>query len=179
MTRLSAVVASLAILGLGAGAYARAHAADEPLDPSKGVSLSSRFPCDGSTNPQDEISLAATFSTGGWERSFSINEYDEKYCKRGDLVFTCLMPGHTTWRQKWSGDSSRPAVVKNVGLDTCYKRGLKDTPKYLLTGWYKEGGPDPKLPWKQAAVKQVSSKPDVYELADPNGGTARLEINRR
>jgi len=56
---------------------------------------------------------------------------------------------------------------------------LKDPPKYLLTGWYKEGAPDSKLPRKQAAVKQVSSNPEVYEFADPNGGTARLEISRR
>jgi len=180
VTRLSAVVASFAILGLGAGAYARAHVADEPLDPSKGLSLSSRIPCDGSTNPQDEISLATTFSPGGWERSFRINEFDEKYCKRMDLEFVCLMPGKTSrWRQGWSSVSSLPPGVGKVGLDSCYKHGLKDAPKYLLTGWYKEGGPDPKLPWKQAPVKQVSSKPDVYEFVDPNGGTARLEINRR
>jgi hypothetical protein len=73
----------------------------------------------------------------------------------------------------------RSSGCKKVGLDSCYKRGLKDTPKYLLTGWYKEGAPDSKLPRKQAAVKQVSSNPEVYEFADPNGGRARLEINRR
>jgi hypothetical protein len=160
--------------------YARSHVPDEPLDPSKGASLSSRIPCDGATNPQDEISLAVTFSPGGWERSFTLTEFDEKYCKRGDLEFVCLMPGKTSrWRQEWSNDSSHPASVRKIGLDSCYKQGLKDAPKYLLTGWYKEGGPDPKLPRKQAAVKQVSSKPEVYEFADPNGGTARVEISRR
>jgi len=179
VTRLSAVVTTSAILGLGAGAYARAHAAHEPLDPSKGASLSSRIPCDGSTNPQDELSLAATFSPGGWERSFSINEFEEKYCQTGDLEFVCLKLGHSTWRQKWSTGSFGPAVVKKVGLDSCYKHGLKDPPKYLLTGWYKEGASDSKLPRNQAAVKQVSSNPEVYEFADPNGGTARLQINRR
>ncbi len=180
MTRLTLVVGCCAVLCLGAIAYARSHAVDEPLDPSKGVSLSSRFPCDGSTNPQDEISLAATFSPAGWERSFKINEFDEKYCKRMDLEFVCLMPGKTSrWRQGWSIDSAHPAAVGKVGLDSCYRHGLKDAPKYLLTGWYKEGGPDPKLPWKQMAIKQVSSTPEVYEFADPKGGTARLEISRR
>jgi hypothetical protein len=179
VTRLSAVVATFAILGLGAVAYGRAHAAHEPLDPSKGASLSSRIPCDGSTNPQDEMSLAAAFSPGGWERSFSIDQFEEKYCQTGDLEFVCLKPGHSTWRQKWSTGSSGPAGVKKVGLDSCYKHGLKDPPKYLLTGWYKEGASDSKLARKQAAVKQVSSNPEVYEFADPNGGTARLEVNRR
>jgi hypothetical protein len=63
-------------------------------------------------------------------------------------------------------------------LDSCYTWGSKDAPQYLLTGWYKEGGPGSKLPWKQAVMKQVSSKPEIYEFADPNGGTVRLEITR-
>jgi hypothetical protein len=172
------VVASLAILALGAAAYARSRHGDELVDPSKGASLSSRIPCDGSTNPQEEISLAATFSPGGWERSLKLEVFDEKYCKRIDLGFACLMPGHDRWRREWSSDSSRPANTGRYGLDSCYTWGSKDTPKYLLTGWYKEGGADSKLPWKQAAVKQVSSKPEIYEFADPNGGTARLEIQR-
>lgn len=178
MTCYSGVVASLAILGLAAGSYARSHRADEPLDPSKGARLSSRIRCDGSTNPQDEISLAATFSPGGWERTLKLEEFDEKYCKRINLGFACLMHGHARWRREWSSDSSRPATTGRYGLDSCYAWGSKDAPQYLLTGWYKEGGPESKLPWKQAALKQVSSKPEIYEFTDPNGGTVRLEITR-
>jgi hypothetical protein len=178
VTRYSGVVVSLAILGLAAGSYARSHRGEELLDPSKGARLSSRISCDGSTNPQDEISLAATFSPGGWERSLKLEEFDEKYCKRINLGFACVMPGHSRWRQEWSSDSSRPASTGKHGLDSCYTWGSKEAPQYLLTGWYKEGGPGSKLPWKQAVMKQVSSKPEIYEFADPNGGTVRLEITR-
>ncbi len=178
MTRHSGVVASFVILALGAGAYARSHRSDEPLDPSKGARLSSRIPCDGSTNPQDEINLAATFSPGGWERSLKLDVFDEKYCKRIDLGFACVMHGHDRWRNEWSSDSSRPSSSGRYGLDSCYTWGSKDAPQYLLTGWYKKGGAGSKLPWKQAVVKQVSSKPEIYEFADPNGGTVRLEIQR-
>jgi hypothetical protein len=178
VTRYSGFVASLAILGLAIGGYARSHRDDQPIDPSKGARLSSRIPCDGSTNPEDEISLAATFSPGGWERSVKLQEFDAKYCKRIDLGFACLMPGHDRWRREWSSDSSRPATTGKYGLDSCYTWGSKDVPQYLLTGWYKEGGPESKLPWKQAVVKQVSSKPEIYEFADPQGGTVRLAIER-
>jgi hypothetical protein len=178
MIRPSGILASIAILAIGAGAYARSHRDDQPLEPSKGVHLSSRIACDGSTNPQDEIRLAATFSPGGWERSWKLDEFDEKYCKRIDLGFACVMPGHDRWRRAWSADSSQPSATGRYDLDSCYAWGSKDAPQYLLTGWYKEGGPESKLPWKQAEVKQVSSKPEVYEFADPNGGTVRLEINR-
>ncbi len=55
----------------------------------------------------------------------------------------------------------------------------KEAPQYILSGWYKEGEPNRKLPWKQALLKQVSSNPVTYEFADPNGGTARIEIRRK
>jgi hypothetical protein len=179
VTRYSVAIASIAILGLGAGVHARSHRGDEPLDPSKGARLTSRIPCDGSTNPQDQISLVATFSPGGWERSLKIEEFDEKYCKRIDLGFACLWPGHDRWRREWSIDSSHPASTGTFGLDSCYTWGSKDVPQFLLTGWYKEGAPGSKLPRKQAVVKQVSSKPEIYEFADPQQGTVRLEITRR
>jgi hypothetical protein len=159
--------------------YARSHRGDEPLDPSKGVRLTSRIPCDGETAPQDQIGLVATFSPGGWERSLKLEEFDEKYCKRIDLGFACLWPGHDRWRPEWSSDNARPTTNRTFGLDSCYAWGSKDEPQFLLTGWYKQGAPGSKLPWKQAVVKQVSSKPEIYEFADPQQGTVRLEITRR
>jgi hypothetical protein len=35
------------------------------------------------------------------------------------------------------------------------------------------------LPWKQAAIKQISAAPEIYEFADAKGGTARVEIERK
>src|SRR5271155_226428 len=130
MTRYSGVVASLAILVIGGGGYARSHREEESLDPSKGARLSSRIACDGSTNPQDEIRLTTTFSPGGWERSFKLEEFDEKYCKRIDLGFACVMPGHNRWRHEWSSDSSGTASTGSYGLDSCYEWGSKEAPQY-------------------------------------------------
>jgi hypothetical protein len=177
MARFAGVVASCAILGLGTGGYARTHNREEPLDPAKGAKLSSRLPCDGATNPQDQINLTPTFSLGTLERSFRIDVFEDKYCKRMDLGFACLTPRHSLWKQEWSVDSSHPEG-RSYGLDSCSEWGSKDTPRYVLTGWYREGGPESKLPWKQAVVKQVPSRWEVFEFADPSGGTGRLEINR-
>jgi hypothetical protein len=44
---------------------------------------------------------------------------------------------------------------------------------------YQEGAADRKLPWNQAAIKQVSATPEKYEFTDSNGGTARVEIKRK
>ncbi len=49
----------------------------------------------------------------------------------------------------------------------------------MLTGWYREAGSDPDRPWKQAELKKVPSRWETYEFADPDGGTARVEIARR
>lgn len=57
--------------------------------------------------------------------------------------------------------------------------GGKDAQVYILSGWYQEGEANHKLPWKQAAIKQVSTSPEVYEFSDANGGTARVEIQRK
>jgi hypothetical protein len=135
--------------------------------------LSSRIPCDGATNPQDLINLAATFSKGNWERSFRIEVYEANYCKRMDLGFTCLMPGHALWKQEWSVDSANP-IAGSYGLDSCSEWGSKETPQYVLTGWYRDDGT-----WKQAKVTKVSSRWETYEFSDPNGETGRLEISRR
>ncbi len=179
MARFAAIFASCAVLCVGVAAYARTRVHEEPLDPSKGVKLTSRIPCDGATNPQDEIHLHPTFSPGKWERSFRIAVFEPNYCKRMDLGFACLMPGRERWKVDWSADSSadntHPSDA-NRGLDSCSNWGSKDSPQYTLTGWYREGGPESKLPWKQAALKPISSRWETYEFADPRGGTARLEI---
>jgi hypothetical protein len=176
MARFAGVVAVCAIFGLGTATFARNHNREEPLDPSKGAKLTSRIPCDGATNPQDLLNLAATFSKGDGERSFRIEVFEANYCKRADLGFACLQPGHALWKQEWSVVSSNPAAG-SYGLDSCAEWGSKETPQYVLTGWYREGG-DSKLPWKQVPVTKVSSRWETYEFADPNGGTGRLEINR-
>ena len=55
----------------------------------------------------------------------------------------------------------------------------KDPPQIVLSGWYRELGPDPKRPWKQAVLKKLDSRWETYEFTDPAGGTARIEITRR
>src|SRR5580698_1885482 len=120
MARFAGVVASCAILGLGTGGYARTHNREEPLDPSKGAKLSSRIPCDATTNPQDQINLTPTFSPGSWERSFRIDVFEDKYCKRMDLGFACLTPRRSLWKQEFLVDSTHPEN-RSYGLDSCYE----------------------------------------------------------
>ncbi len=179
MSRLTGVLACTAILALGAGGFARTHAVEEPVDPSKGAKLVSRIPCDGATNPEDQVSLATMFSPGGWERSFRIERFEGEYCKRGDLGFACVQKGRSLWKQEWSADSSVPSAIGSYGLASCSDWGSKDAPEIILTGWYRDSDPDPKRPWKQAEVKKAASRWEVYEFTDPNGGTARVEIGRR
>jgi hypothetical protein len=180
MARHIAILASCAILGLAAGGYARTKVREEPLDPSKGAKLTSRIPCDGVTNPEDQVKLVSTFAAGTLERSFRINVYEDKYCKRMDLGFKCLEPGHALWKQEWSVENSHPQGESGVyGLASCSEQGSKSAPQIVLTGWYREAGSDPNRPWKQAVLKQVPSRWETYEFADPDGGTARIEITRR
>ncbi len=186
MARLTAaVVASFTILGLAAGGYARTKVREEPLDPSKGAKLASRIPCDGVTNPEDQIKLVSTFAPGNLERSFRINVYEDKYCKRMDLGFRCLQSGHALWKQEWSVVNSHPQGETGAyGLASCAEEGSfgqisKDAPQIVLTGWYREAGSDPNRPWKQAVVKKLESRWETYEFTDPDGGTARIEVTRR
>ncbi len=65
-----------------------------------------------------------------------------------------------------------------IPIDSCYTWGSTEAAQYILSGWYQEGEADPKLPWHQSTMKQVSTVPEVYEFSDPKGGTARLEIIR-
>jgi hypothetical protein len=155
------------------------HAPQETIDPAKGVHISSRLPCDGSTNPQDEVILKATFSPGGWERAFNLSVFESKFCRFADFYFVCAKTGHDRWKQEWSIDNTGSQEIGRFDLNSCSAWGSSDPPQYVLTGSYKEGVTDKKLPWLQVPLKQVSSKPDVYEFTDPNGGTARLTITRR
>lgn len=190
MARPSVVLASCAILALAAGGYARTKVREEPLDPSKGAKLASRIPCDGVTNPEDQIKLVSAFAPGNLERSFRISVYEDKYCKRMDLGFRCLQSGHALWKQEWSVVNSHPQGETGAyGLAACAEEGLaepgsagrvsKDPPQIVLTGWYREAGSDPNRPWKQAVVKKLDSRWETYEFNDPDGGTARIEITRR
>lgn len=56
---------------------------------------------------------------------------------------------------------------------------LKEPPQIVLSGWYREPGPNPNRPWKQADIKKVASRWETYEFTDPAGGTARVEITRQ
>jgi hypothetical protein len=180
MAHSTAILASCAILGLAAGGFARTKVREEPLDPSKGAKLISRIPCDGVTNPEDQVKLVSTFSAGTLERSFRINVYEDKYCKRMDLGFKCLQTGRDLWKEEWSVDNSHPqGETGNYGLASCSEQGSKDAPQIVLTGWYRETGSDPNRPWKQAMVTKLDSRWETYDFADPNGGTARIEITRR
>jgi hypothetical protein len=190
MARLIAIFTTCAIFGLAAGGYARTKIREEPLDPSKGAKLASRIPCDGVTDPEDQVSLVSAFSAGTLEREFRINVYEENYCKRGDLGFKCLKPGTALWKEEWSVNNSHPQGETGLyGLASCTEEGLaaqsaavqisKEPPQIVLSGWYREPGADPNRPWKQAVLKKVDSRWETYEFTDPNGGTARVEISRR
>jgi hypothetical protein len=196
MARLTAaVLATSAILGLAGGGYARTKVREEPLDTSKGAKLASRIPCDGVTNPEDQVKLVSTFSAGTVEQAFRINVYEDKYCKRVDLGFKCLQEGKALWKEDWSVDNSHPQGETGFyGLASCGEPSLagagavqgrsaeqvsKDPPQIVLSGWYREPGPDPKRPWKQAVLKKLDSRWETYEFADPAGGTARIELTRR
>lgn len=177
MSRITGLLAVFAILGIGVAGYARTKVKEAPVDPAQGAKLASRIPCDAETNPADEVTLEPTFSSGGWERSFRIEVYEKDYCKRFDLGFKCLQEGHDLWKPEWSVESTKPANG-SVGLDACNEWRGKDAPQYLLTGWYREPGDPKQHPWKQVEIKKVRSRWETYEFTDPNGGTARLEIDR-
>jgi hypothetical protein len=190
MVRYTAIFASCAILGLASGGHAKTKIREAPLDSSKGVKLASRIPCDGVTNPEDQIHLTSTFSTGTLERAFRINIFEETYCKRMDLGFKCLETGHNLWKEEWSVVNSHPqGEVGTYGLPSCAKPASatqmlaqpqsKEPPQIVLTGWFREPGSDPDRPWTQIQLNKVQSRWETYEFTDPEGGTARIEITRR
>ena len=173
MSRPFIALVSLAVLGLGAGVYARARRAEDLVDRVQGVRIASRLPCDGATNPQEEL------KPGGWQRSFHLDVFESQYCKRLDLYFFCVMHGHERWKHEWAQDSQGNPGPGRYWVNACSAWGSKDAQEYILSGWYQEGAADRKLPWNQAAIKQVSATPEKYEFTDSNGGTARGEIKRK
>jgi len=179
MIRPSIALASLAILGLGTGVNARSHRAEDLVDRVQGVRISSRIACDGATNPQEDIKLETTFSPGGWQRSFHLDVFESQYCKHLDLYFICVKHGHDKWKHEWAQNSQGKPGPARYWVNACSQWGTKHAQEYILSGWYQEGAADRKLPWKQAAIKQVSATPEVYEFTDPQGATARVEIKRK
>jgi hypothetical protein len=179
VNRSGFALALFAVLGLAIALYARSHSPDDVLNTVKGIRIVSRIPCDGSTNPREEVDLHPVFSPGGWQRSFHLDMFQSKYCRRLDLYYICVFHGHDGWRPEWSAGSASPVSAERFWLKSCSAWESSDAAQYLLSGWYKEGAPAEKLPWKQAAVRQVSSNPAAYEFTDPNGGTARLELRRK
>ena len=178
MPRFSVVIAPLLIWGLGAGVCAGLHKTEDLLNPVQGLPIASRIPCDGSTNFQEDVEFVSAFSPGGWQRSFHLDEFESKYCRHADLYFICVVHGRDRWKHEWSSESGGPPGVARHWLKSCFAHESQDPPKYILSGWYREGAGE-KLPWRQAAIKQVSAAPEIYEFTDSNGGTARVEIKRK
>ncbi len=176
---MSQVITAWTILAAVVLAYGRSQKPEDLMDSVKGVAISSRRGCDGATNPQEDVELLTTFSSGSSERSFRLDEFESKYCRLVNLYFICAVHGHDRWKPVWSSDNQAPEAGPRVWLNTCAKWGSPEAPKYILSGWYKEGTGNQKLPWKQAEIKKVSASPEIYELVDPSGGTARVEIRRK
>lgn len=166
----SHVLALFLIFGLG-------HPAHEALDPAKGVPLSSRVPCDGYTAPEEELGAHATFSPGGPAREFVLSRFHKETCVV-DIKGKCLHKEKEEWRDVRTLASERPES-DTLFVDSCYAWGSSDPAQYVLSGWYQESPSGAKPVWKQVPVKQVSEKPQVFEFSDPNGGSGRLEIERR
>jgi hypothetical protein len=163
--------ALLLIFGLG-------HPSREPVDPAKSAPLRSRILCDGQTAPEDNVSVQAVFPSGDWAREFVVSRFQKDTCAV-DLKIKCLHQEKAGWHDVWSAASAQPSAGGMLALGSCYAWGSSEPAQYIVSGWYKEGTPGSKLEWRQAAIKQVSSHPEVYEFTDPKGGTARLEIGRR
>ena len=163
-------LAFLLIFGLG-------HPAREPVDPAKGVHLTSRLKCEGYGAPEDLVRIQVTFSPGAWAREFVVSRFQDYKCEL-DVKGKCLHKIKEGWRDAWSVTNGQASSKALLPLSSCYEWGSTELAQYVLSGWYQEGAADPKLPWRQATVKQVSSLPEVYEFADSNGGMARLEITR-
>jgi hypothetical protein len=163
-------LAFLLIFGLG-------HPKQEPVDPAKSAQLHSRLLCDGYGAPEDLVQVKVTFAPGDSAREFVLNRFQDYKCEL-DVKGKCLHKIKPGWRDVWSAANQKPSAHAVVPLSSCYAWGSTELAQYILSGWYQDGPADPKLPWLQATVKQVSTVPEVYEFTDPKGGTARLEITR-
>jgi hypothetical protein len=155
------------IFGLG-------HPAREPVDPAKSTPLHSRIPCDGFGAPEDLLRIQTAFSSGGAAREFVVSRFQVDKCGV-ETMFQCWHKQRAGWHDVWSALSSEPAAHALLPIGSCYEWGSSAPAQYVLSGWYQEGS-DSKPVWRQVAIKQVSSEPEVYEFADPKGGTAHLEI---
>lgn len=156
--------------------YARPPAKTDTIDLSQGVKLESNLPCDGATNPQQEIILSAHFSPAGGQLSFVIDNYQDETCQ-ADIGIKCFKHIPAGWRDELRIEADG---TTHYWLNSCRTWGSKDVAQYTLTSWYKEPAvKKKKQPWKQVSLKQVSTQPEVYEFTAPNGGTGRVEITRR
>ena len=162
-------LALLLIFGLG-------HPSRDPVDPAKAVQLHSRLPCDGYGNPEDLLRIHTSFSAGDTARQFVVSRYQVDKCEV-ETMFQCWHKPRPGWHEVWTGTNAEQASQALVPVGSCYEWGQTDPAQYLLSGWYNEGS-DRKPQWRQVPIKQVSSQPEVYEFAEPKGGTARLEIAR-
>jgi hypothetical protein len=158
--------------------YARSRNADDLVDRVQGVRIASHIPCDGATNPQEDVGLATTFSPSGLQRAFHLDVFESQYCKRLDLYFFCLTHGHDRWKHEWVQDNQSTGGNRRFWINSCTAWESKDAPEYILSGWYREGA-SKKEPWKQATLKRVSETPEIYEFTDPKGGTARIEVKHK
>ena len=158
------------IFGLG-------HPSRDPVDPAKGAKLHSRLLCDGYGAPEDLIRLKVTFSSGDSARQFVLSRYQDYKCEL-DVKGKCLHKIKEGWRDVWSVANEQPSAHALLPLSSCYEWGSTELAQYVLSGWYQDGAADPKLPWLQTTIKQVSTVPEVYEFTDPKGGMARVEITR-
>lgn len=166
-------LALLLIFGFG-------HPSREPIDAAKGVHLHSRIPCDGFGDPQEAVHVQATFSKGATPRQFIVSRELVDKCQV-ESMFQCWHKPRTDWHMVWSASNDAPDAKPSengiVPLASCNDFGSKEPPQYVLTGWYREDT-DTKPYWRQSAVKQVSTQPEIYEFSDPKGGTARIQIGR-
>jgi len=157
--------------------FGHGHPAREPLDPAKSAQLHGRLPCDGYGAPEDLLKLQVTFSSSAWARKFVVSRYEIDKCSV-ETMFQCWHKPRAGWHDVWSAENAQSSAQAVLPLASCNEWGSTEPAQYVLSGWYQEGAADPKLPWHQATVKQVSSQPEVYEFTDSNGGTARVEIRR-
>ncbi len=159
----------LLIFGLG-------HHARDLVDPAKGVALHSRLPCDGQGAPEDLLRVKALFSSGGAVREFVLSQFGTDKCSV-ETMFQCWHKPRAGWHDVWSLANEEASSQALVPVNSCNDWGSTEPAQYVLSGWYQEGS-ESKPVWKQVPVKQVTTLPEVYEFADPNGGTARVEITR-
>jgi hypothetical protein len=167
MVTMNAILILL-IFGLG-------HPAHEPLDPAKGMQLHSRVPCDGSGAPEDLLRMHAKFSREN-AGQFVVSRYHTERCEV-DVKDKCLHHEKPGWRDIWSSSNGATNGYALVPIDSCYEWRSTTPAQYVLSGWY-QAGSDTKPDWRQVQIKQVSAQPEVYEFTDPQGGTARVEIDR-